>query len=733
MNRNNKLSRSHFVFITAHLLFQFIFVIAMCVCSAQTLPETQVKMVLDTLHGVEVRDPYRWLENWEDPEVQEWSTEQNALARNYLDNLPAIDDIRMDVTKILSNQSISYKHLTAAAGKIFSVKYQPPLDQPLLVVLKSADTPETEHVILDLNKFDEKGRTAIDWYVPSPDGELVAVSLSKDGSEKGDLHLFEVQSGKRVDVVIAGVNNGTGGGDVAWLPDASGFYYTRYPRPGERPKDELLFYLQIWFHKLGTASDDDRYELGKNFPRIAEVRLATDHNSGRVVALIRYGDSSRFMHFVREQGEGWRQITEYDDKIVEAHFGSNNNLFMISRKEAPKGKILRLSLDAESIEEADVIISEGEDSIDSDYWDGQKTLVTENLLYVQYQLGGPSEIRVFDHDGNKKPGPPIPPLSSIDALVLYKGDEILYKNSSYLQPAAWFHFDPVTNKSHKTKLLETTNVDFTNFEVVREFATSKDGTRIPVNILRPVDITLNGKNPVLMNGYGGYNLSLQPWFRPINHIWLAQGGVFAVANIRGGGEYGEDWHRAGMLTEKQNCFDDFAAVMQFMIDAGYTSPESLSITGASNGGLLMGAIITQHPDLCRAVVAQVGIYDQIRTELSPNGAFNIPEFGTVKVPEQFRAMFAYSPYHNVKSGSRYPSILFMTGANDSRVDPMHSRKFTAQLQAANTSDNPIILRTSATTGHGGGTPLSATIEEYVDQYAFLFHELGVKYRRGPDY
>jgi prolyl oligopeptidase len=271
-------------------------------------------------------------------------------------------------------------------------------------------------------------------------------------------------------------------------------------------------------------------------------------------------------------------------------------------------------------------------------------------------------------------------------------------------------------------------VDFSDCEVVRAFAQSKDGTQVPVNIIHRKGITLDGSHPVLLTGYGGYGVNISPAFVSSRRVWIEQGGIFAEANIRGGGEFGETWHREGMLTKKQNCFDDFAAVMQFMIDQGYTSSEKLAILGGSNGGLLMGAMVTQHPNLAKAVVSFVGIYDMVRSELSPNGAFNIPEFGTVEDPDQFRALLDYSPYHNTQEGIRYPAILFLTGANDPRVDPMHSRKMTALLQASTSGDAPILLRTSGSTGHGLDTPLSERVEESVDWYGFLFEQLGVDYQ-----
>ena len=355
-------------------------------------------------------------------------------------------------------------------------------------------------------------------------------------------------------------------------------------------------------------------------------------------------------------------------------------------------------------------------------------VVTADRLYVTYQLGGPSEIRVFGYDGAAQVGPNVLPVSSVGQIVALENDEVLYQNSSYLEPGAWYLFCPAKGTTTKTALVTQSPVDFSDCEVVREHAISKDGTQIPVNIIRRKGAVPDGNHPVLLNGYGGYGISITPGFSALRRVWIDQGGIYAQANLRGGGEFGEEWHQQGMLTKKQNVFDDFIAVMEHMIDAGYTKPEKLAIMGGSNGGLLMGAMFTQHPELCTAVVSSVGIYDMLRVELTPNGQFNIPEFGTVKDRRQFEALYAYSPYHHVKGNTDYPSILFLTGANDPRVDPMHSRKMTARLQEATSSGRPILLRTSADTGHGLGTPLSERIEMSVDYYAFLLHELGLEYR-----
>jgi prolyl oligopeptidase len=318
-------------------------------------------------------------------------------------------------------------------------------------------------------------------------------------------------------------------------------------------------------------------------------------------------------------------------------------------------------------------------------------------------------------------------VAAIGQVVPLNDGTILYSVSTYLQPTYFSRFDEATSKSELSKLAPTSPVKFDDAEVVRSFATSKDGTKVPITIIRKVGTKLDQANPVLLNGYGGYNISLTPRFLGADRrLWLDGGGVYVVANLRGGGEYGEEWHRLGALTRKQNVFDDFIAAARYLIDQHYTTPERLAIIGGSNGGLLMGASFTQHPDLFRAVVSQVGIYDMLRVELDPNGAFNTTEFGSVKDTDQFQALYSYSPYHHVVAGTRYPAIFMATGENDGRVNPMHSRKMIARLQAATARGRPAYLSINSLAGHGIGSALSIRVNQSADYIAFLFDQLGMK-------
>ena len=564
-------------------------------------PATEVRNVRDAYHGVEVDDPYRWLENWSDPAVKAWSDAQNAHARAFLDRLPAVPEITARVKQVVEAASVSYYSLAWRPGKLFAVKSQPPLNQPLLVVLDSADEPATEKLVLDLNALDASGGKSMDWYVPSPDGSLVGVSLSAGGSESGDVHIFDVETGGALADIIPRVNGGTAGGDMAWSPDGKGFYYTRYPRAGERPAEDLDFFQQVWYHELGTPGDKDRYVLGQDLPRIAEIKLAMDNPSGRLLVTVQDGDSGRFSHLVVEPGGGAaKQVTVFDDGVVEAAWGRAGDLYLISQHDAPRGKILHLAPADAPLDKAAVLIPEGPETIISSFG-SSLFAVMASRLYVTYQLGGPSEVRAFSLDGRPQGNPSVAPISSIPQIAPLDGDALLFLNSSYVEPPAWYRYDPATGATAKTALFSTSPVDFSDAEVVREFAVSKDGTKVPVDIIKPKSLALDGTSAAFLYGYGGYGVSLSPGFSALRHIWIEQGMVYAVAVTRGGGEFGEEWHRAGTLTRKQNVFDDFAAAMEHLIARGYTSPQRLAIMGGSNGGLLMGAMITQHPDLFQAV------------------------------------------------------------------------------------------------------------------------------------
>jgi prolyl oligopeptidase len=690
---------------------------------AEGAPDTPKKPVAAEYHGVTVEDPYQWLESDEDSQVKAWSDAQNQRTRKNLDSFPDRAAIEKQLQEWYAKTSPSYSSLVSRPGILFAMKFQPPKQQPLLVTLASADDLKSEKVVLDPNVLDTKGTTAIDWFVPSLDGKYIAMSLSKGGSEDGTLHFYETATGKALADTIAHVQYPTAGGSAAWNADGTGVFYTRFPRKGERPDADLNFYQQIYFHKVGTPDTEDKYSIGKDFPRIAEINLAASRDGKYILATVANGDGGDFAHYLLGPDGTWKQITQFSDQIKLARLGRDNALYLLSRADAPRGKILRLPLDVPELKNAAEIIASGEAVI-------EQIVPSTDALYLADLLGGPSQIRRFDLNGKNETKISTPQISAVQELLALEDGSLLFRDVSYTNPAAWFHCLNGKTEPAKTALLSTSPVSFADIEVRREFATSKDGTKIPVNVLSRKGMKRDGNNPTLLYAYGGYGISMSPNFDFTRRLWFDRGGVYVVANIRGGGEFGEGWHKAGNLTKKQNVFDDFAAAAEYLIKENYTRPGKLAIQGGSNGGLLMGAMITQHPDLFRAVVSSVGIYDMLRVELAPNGAFNVTEFGTVQNPEQFKALYAYSPYHHVVDGTKYPAVLMMTGANDGRVAPYHSRKMTARLLAANKSENPILLRTSSSAGHGIGTALSERIKQSADIYAFLFGQLGMTGKRG---
>jgi prolyl oligopeptidase len=706
-------------------------------------PDTPKHPVIDEVQGVKVTDDYRWLENWDDPAVKQWSAAQNARTREYLDHLPARNAIKERIHQLVSAGSASYYDLQFRGGMLFAEKFQPPLQQALLVVLRSADDPASAKIVFDPNTAGN-GSLSVDFYVPSFGGTYVAAALSENGSEDSSAHIFEVATGKELPDVVPRVNFATAGGSIAWKADSSGFYYTRYPQGNERPAEDANFYQQVYFHKLGTDSKEDTYVIGKEFPRIAETLLHMSDDGHWLLVSVANGDGGQFAHYVMDPDGHWTQLTHFEDGVVSVKFGVDPALYLLSRKDAPRGQILRLPLSHLDLTQAKVVVPQSPGASaggsENDRASIEYFVPAWNRLYVIDIIGGPSRVRIFGRKdserGNRGVPPvlesmgevPLPPISAIGQVLSVGGGDVLFYASNYIAPPAWYDFDAASGKAARTALVETSPVNFDDAEVVRDFAISKDGTRVPVNIIRRKGTKLDGTNPTLLYGYGGYGISEKPFFLgSFARIWLDQGGVYVDSNLRGGAEYGEDWHTAGNLTRKQNVFDDFLACAQYLIDQKYTSPAHLAILGGSNGGLLMGAAFTQRPELFRAVVSEVGVYDMLRTELDPNGAFNVTEYGTVKDPEQFKALYAYSPYHHVKDGTAYPAIYMSTGENDHRVNPMQSRKMIARLQAASSSPYPILLRTTSNAGHGFGTALDEQIEEEADDFSFLFDQLGVQY------
>ncbi len=687
----------------------------------------RVEDARDSYHGVTVIDPYRWLEDGDDPAVKAWSRAQNVYARSRLDAMPVRAAVSRRITELIAGgESVAYHSLSVTGDRLFAMKDDPRLQQAQLISMAADGGGGDVRIVLDPNVLDPTGSTTIDWRQVSHNGKLAAVSVSAGGSETGDVHVLDVATGREVSAVVPNVQRGTAGGDLAWLADDSGFYYTRYPRPGERSADDAAFFQQVWLHKLNESPDRDVYVLGQTFPRIAEIRLF--ENAGRLLISVQDGDSSRFQHHLRQTDGRVVQLSDFDDGLAQVIFGPNGKLYGLSWARDLKGEIVETSAQTPDFRHARTLISAGADAIGHSFYDlySPTIMAKGERLYIVYQAGGPTELRVFDLAGHRLTGPAQEPVSAVFEVTDAGAHGVYFSTTSYVTSKRWSAFDGRTTRALAISSKET--VDYSDVKVLREYATSKDGTQIPVNILMPKDAQPDATRAIVVTGYGGYGLSSTPGLSRSRHILFENGVLFAEANIRGGGEYGESWHRAGMLTSKQNCYDDFIAVVEHLLARGYADPRRVGIVGGSNGGMMMGAILTQRPDIATAVVSHVGVYDVVRSELEPNGEFNVPELGTVKDPAQFAAIYAYSPYHHVVSGARYPAILLTSGANDPRVNPLHSRKFAARLQAAQAGDAPILLTAEENAGHGIGASVQQDINSRTDQYAFFFDRLGVTMR-----
>ncbi len=671
--------------------------------------------VTSTYHGVDVTEDYRWLEHASSEETIAWTTAQQHRTRAYFDRIPWRDALRTRVEQLLKAEMTTYKGLLSGGSTFFALKVQTPRQQPFLVALTDVDDLATERVVVDLDAIDPSGETAIDFFVPSPDGKRVAVSLSEHGTEDGSLHVYDVENGEVVDEPIPHVN--LMGGSVAWRHDSSAFWYTRCA-------DSAGFRQQVWLREVGGTPD--RVDLASGFAdeRIAENYLSTSSDGRWVMDRVQKGDGGEWQIFLRSQSadSAWWQVADIPDKCVHAVLGTDA-LFLLSRRNAPHGKVLRLPVtEGATVADANEIVPTGDIVIED-------LAVTRDTVWVVDIDGGPQRVRAFDGKGRPLGRVEIPAVSSVSSyfarLSRLGQDRIAWSCESFTEPATWWAAAD-GEPPRPTALSTTTPVDLSRYKVTREFATSRDGTRIPLNVIASPGTPRDGTAPALLTAYGGFSISLVPRFDPEMLLWLEQGGVYVVANIRGGGEFGEEWHHAGRLASKQNCFDDFIACADHLHNSGITSRERLAIMGGSNGGLLMGAVLTQRPDIARAVVAAVPVMDSLRAETTTNGRFNTPEFGTVEDPELFAALLDYSPYHNVVDGTDYPAVLLTAGENDTRVDAWHAKKMTARLQEATFSERPVLLRLEST-GHLAGT-LDQIIDKTTDIHAFLFDQLGLDYR-----
>jgi prolyl oligopeptidase len=665
----------------------------------------------EILHGESIPDPYRWLEQGDDPRTQAWTASQNALTESLLAAVPARARLRARLDELLSIGALSTPE--PVAGRYFYQRRDGRQNQPVLYVREGRDGED--RVLIDPNRLDAQGTTALDWFYPSEDGRLLAYGLSENGSEQSLLHVLEVDSGAPLPDRIPRTRSA----DLAWLPDGSGFYYTRYPAGGDVPAGEEHYHRSVFFHRLGTDSAGDplifRPAEKEHWPGVG---LSPD---GRwlVIGVARTFDQTDL--YLQDLVAGSPPVPVAKD--VPATFDGEvvrGRLYLRTNLDAPTYRLYVVEPERPAREGWREIVPPRADAV----LDGFR--ITGSTLALSYLERAASRLRLADLEGNGVREVALPTIGSLFGLSgEWDGDELYYGFTSYTVPPTVYRLALPAGTTELWRRVDA-DLDPSRYEVRQVGYPSRDGTEVTMFVVHRSGLPRDGANPVYLSGYGGFNVSMTPAFSRSLLLWLERGGVVAIPNIRGGGEYGEAWHQGGMLGHKQNSFDDFIAAAEWLIRERYTKPERLAAAGGSNGGLLMGAVLTQRPELFGAVVIQVPLLDMLRYHRFLIARLWIPEYGSAEDPEQFRWLRAYSPYHHVRDGVRYPAVLLATAESDTRVDPMHARKMAARLQAATSSDRPVLLRLEARAGHGAGKPLNKVLDELTDTWTFVFWQLGVE-------
>jgi len=689
-------------------------------------PKTEVKKVVDDYHGTKVTDPYRWLEGSAAPEVEnenaeldgqvsEWIDAQNGFTREMLDNLPGREKLEARLRELMEIGSVGTP--TVRRNRYFFWKREGNQAQFIIYVQEGKDGEP--RVLLDPNTLDDEGLIAPSWTEPNHDGTLMAFGLYRAGDENSTLYVLNVDSGEWLAEEIPGKVN-----SVDWLPDSTGFFYRRLADL-ENP-----YSGQIKFHKLGTHHRQDPllFEQYKEGPlattwgpfaytsrdarwMILMYFTGTDSNDLSVIDLDQWFRTGEFTPVTIVQGEK----ATFSGPVI------GDTLLMQTTLDAPNGKVVAVDLNKPGREHWKPLIPEKKDAV------LESVDVTRSYLVVEYLKDATSRLELLDQRGKLLKEVELPGIGSAGMSTEEDRNEAFLVVSSFNEPRSiyWLDLD-----KEKRELWQRPDVpvDPSIIEVKQVFYESKDGTRVPMFLVHKKGLQLNGDNPVMLSGYGGFNISSTPRFRATRFPWLESGGIYALANLRGGGEYGEEWHRAGMLEKKQNVFDDFIAAGEWLIENKYTSSERLGIVGGSNGGLLTGAALVQRPDLFSAVIVAVPLLDMLRYQDFLMARYWVPEYGSAENPEHFPFLNAYSPYQNVKQGVGYPAVLLTAGENDSRVHHMHAMKMAARLQVATSSDpekDPVLLWVDRSAGHGAGKPLDLRVRDAADMSIFLRWQLGM--------
>lgn len=696
------------------ILAGFLFAMPSAPAAEFVYPNTRRSDQIDEFHGTKVADPYRWLEDdvRESKEVADWVEAQNKVTFGYLENLTEREAIEKRLTELwdFAKYSSPAKH----GDKYFFFKNDGLQNQYVLYRQETLDSEPT--VLLDPNTWSEDGTIALSGTSFTESGKLLAYGIAEAGSDWVTWRVIDAETGELLEDEIKWVKFS----GISWSKDEKGFYYSSFPKPEEGEAFQSLnLNHTLYYHKLGSKQADDRVVYKRpDFPEWMFAGGVTEGGRFLVIEVSKGTDDKNRVLY--------RDLSDSDSEIIEVidHFddeysfvGNDGETFYFKTDlDAPKGRLIAMNIRDPDPSKWREVIPTSENVLRGVSYVGGHFL-------AQYLADAKTQVKVFDTAGGLVREVALPGIGSAGGFSGRQDEtETFYSFSSFATPPSIYHYDVTTGKS---KLLRQAEVVFNpdEYEVKQIFYTSKDGTRVPMFLAHRKDIELDGTHPTLLYGYGGFNIPLTPSFSISRLAWMEMGGVFAMPNLRGGGEYGEDWHQAGTKLRKQNVFDDFISAAEWLIENKYTRSKSLAIQGGSNGGLLVGACMTQRPDLFGACLPAVGVMDMLRFHQFTAGRYWVDDYGSAEDPDEFKVLRSYSPYHNLKPGTAYPPTLVTTADTDDRVVPGHSFKFAAALQHAHEGDNPVLIRIETRAGHGAGTPTTKIIEELADKWAFLWEHL----------
>jgi prolyl oligopeptidase len=669
---------------------------------------------VDDYHGVKVADPYRWLEDLDSEETRNWVEAENKLSFGYLAAIPERNALKERLTKLWNYEKygIPFKE----GNRYFYTRNSGLQNQAVLYTVTSLDAQP--QMVLDPNTLSADGTVALSGLQVSPDGKFIAYSLSASGSDWQEWKVRDVETSKDLSDHLKWVKFS----GASWTRDGKGFFYSRYDEPKGDTLKSTNYFQKVYFHKLGTLQTEDVlvYERPDQKDWLFGGTV-TDDGNYLIITVFQGTDVKSRVYYKDLKAKDAPVVKLLDDFDAAYNFVANegSRFWFQTDLQAPRGKLIEIDTAKPARSNWKVVVPEGKETL-------QGTSFVNNKFVLNYLKDAYTQVKIYDVNGKLVNEVGFPEIGSAAGFGGKATDkETFYAFTSFTTPTTIYRYDMTTGKS---TIFRQPKVDFNpaDYETKQVFYKSKDGTKVPMFITHKKGLKLDGNNPTFLYGYGGFNISLTPAFSVGNLVWMELGGVYAQPNLRGGGEYGEDWHQAGMKLKKQNVFDDFIAAAQWLIDNKYTSAPKLAIGGGSNGGLLVGAALTQRPDLFGAALPAVGVMDMLRFQTFTIGWAWVSDYGSSDNPEEFKALYAYSPLHNIKPGTSYPPTMITTADHDDRVWPGHSFKFAAALQAAQAGDAPILIRIETKAGHGAGKPTSKLIEETADRWAFLVKTLDMK-------